>query len=326
MDMETLDKMDDEMEKQTKVQIGDVFGRWTVIGSYELGRKNERKWVCRCECGTERYVLERSLLYGGSKSCGCLKQERAKEVVSHDLLGKCFGELTVLKAVLPRDKRRGVWWQCRCTCGRIVEMPGTLLVTGRRTHCGCKTEKHYAYRDVTGQRFNRLTALFPLDERDAKGSVMWRCRCDCGNEVDVPYNNLAYSDMKSCGCQKKEHDQMLGELLTHVAGTSIDHLRSKKLPKNSSTGVKGVYLIRGKYQAKIVFQQKQYWLGAYSTLEDAAEARKEAEESINDQVTAFYAKWKAKADANKEWAAQNPIHIEVEKKGARLEVILLPKI
>lgn len=63
---------------------------------------------------------------------------------------------------------------------------------------------------------------------------------------------------------------MLCEALTHVAGTSIDYLRSRKMPRNSSTCVKGVYLIKGKYHAKIVFQKKQYWLGSFSSLEDAA--------------------------------------------------------
>ena len=216
--------------------------------------------------------------------------------------------------------------KCICTCGNAIEIPGTLLVTGRRTQCGCKYEKHYFYRDITGQRFNRLLALYPLRERDTKGSVIWRCRCDCGNEVDISYNNLAYSDIKSCGCQKREHDQILGELLTRVVGTSIDHLRSKKVPANSTTGVKGVYLIKGKYIAKIVFQHKQYWLGTYSTLEEAIAARREAEEAINLQMIAFYSKWKVMADNDPIWAEEHPIHIEVKKSSFGLQVIFLPEI
>ena len=313
-------------EKHAKIRVGDTFGRWTVIDTYQLNSKKERKWLCRCSCGTERYVLERSLLCGESKSCGCLTKENAKKATGYDLSGKSFGDLVVQKAVQARDSRRGVWWQCRCTCGRTIELPGTLLVTGRRTHCGCKSEKHFAFCDITGQRFHRLTALFPLDKRDAKGGIIWHCRCDCGKEVDVSYNSLAYSAMRSCGCQKKEHDQMLNEALTHVAGTSIDYLRSKKVPKNSSTGVKGVYRIKGKYHAKIVFQKKQYWLGAYSNLEDAVKARKEAEIAINDRITEFYDRWKEKADKDQAWAEKNPIRIEIQKNGSSIEAELLPQI
>ena len=41
-----------------------------------------------------------------------------------------------------------------------------------------------AFRDLTGQTFNRLTVLYPLKERK-NGSVVWHCKCECGNECDV---------------------------------------------------------------------------------------------------------------------------------------------
>ena len=82
-----------------KFKAGDRIGRWTVLGEYELTGRNERKWLCRCDCGTERYVLERSLLYGGSESCGCLRKERALEINSPDLTGQQFGELKVIQKV-----------------------------------------------------------------------------------------------------------------------------------------------------------------------------------------------------------------------------------
>ena len=40
-----------------KFKAGDRIGRWTVLGEYELTGRNERKWLCRCDCGTERYVV-----------------------------------------------------------------------------------------------------------------------------------------------------------------------------------------------------------------------------------------------------------------------------
>ncbi len=156
--------------------------------------------------------------------------------------------------------------------------------------------------------------------------MIWRCRCDCGNELDVSYNNLVYSNMRSCGCQKREHDLQLKELIEHADGTSVSHLRSRKVPSNNTTGIRGVYLIKGKYVAKIVFQKKQYFLGAYDLIEDAAEARREAEEAINDQVTAFYDLWKVKADEDPEWADQNPVRISVERKNGELKVCLLPQL
>lgn len=304
--------------------LGKEFGRWTIVGDPVISAKGESKWLCRCACGTERYVLERSLLYGGSLSCGCLKKERALEVLVYDLAGQTFSDLTVLHRAEHQRKNGGVWWTCRCSCGKLRDYPATLLVTGRRTHCGCKSDPQYDYKDVTGQRFNRLTALYPVKTR-RNGSVYWHCRCDCGNEVDVPYNELMYTNRQSCGCKKKEHDAELQENLTRVDGTSIDILRSKKIPTSNTTGVKGVYFIRGKYVAKIVFQKKQYFLGSYKTLEEAADARKEAEEVIVAGTVRHYERWKQRADIDPAWASENPVRICVDKSSSgELSISFLP--
>ena len=52
-----------------KVDIsGERFGRWVAL------RRGvpSRKWLCRCDCGTEKLVAGPSLRAGGSLSCGCL--------------------------------------------------------------------------------------------------------------------------------------------------------------------------------------------------------------------------------------------------------------
>lgn len=312
-------------EKRIKtVKEGQKYGRWTVLDTFILSPRNERKWLCRCDCGTERYVLERSMLYGGSVSCGCLRRERALESNSPVLTGKQFGELTVIRKV-ENTKHNSTQWLCKCSCGSDYVVQGSLLVTGRRTHCGCKTVRGRP-ADITGKKFNRLTALYIAKRNDPKDGVIWRCRCDCGNEVDVFYNSLVFCNQKSCGCQKKEHDQKLKTFLTHVAGTSVDMLKSKKVPTDNTTGYKGVYLIRGKYIAKIVFQKKQYFLGTYENIEDAAQARKEAEEVLFDGFAEHYQKWKEIADTDMEWAKQNPVQIIVKQQDRKLNVVLLPDL
>lgn len=80
------------------------IGRWTVLDQSITKTNGEVAWLCRCSCGTERYVLERSLRYGGSASCGCLANERARSAVSHKLDGKVFGDLTVLHIASTQKK------------------------------------------------------------------------------------------------------------------------------------------------------------------------------------------------------------------------------
>lgn len=215
------------------VVAGVRIGRWTVQDEFIKTAKGEKKWLCRCDCGTERYVLERSLRHGGSMSCGCIRKEEAVKAISYDLAGQVFGDLTVLSKAENQRKNGGIWWTCQCSCGNLYDVPGSLLVTGRRTHCGSKAHpKNYASVDISNQRFHRLVALYPLKNRDPKGAVLWRCKCDCGNEADVSYNNLVYGNMKSCGCQKKEHDMELapipGETMTLAEiGHQLDALNKR---------------------------------------------------------------------------------------------------
>ncbi len=283
---------------KANIAPGDVIGRWTVLDACEKTEKGETKRLCRCECGTERYVLERSLRSGGSQSCGCLTRERAYEASAYDMLGKTFGELTVVGRSRKRTKLGG-YWTCLCSCGYTCEATASELVTGRKTHCGCKTVKNYASADITGQRFGMLVALYPTKKRDKKGYVIWHCRCDCGSEADVAYNAMVYGNQISCGCKQKEHMSALGQYLTHVDGTSIDAIRSKKLPTDNTTGYK---------------------------IADAAEARREAERVLFDGAAEHYRLWKEKADADPLWGEQNPIRIAVSHANGKLSVSFTPEL
>lgn len=52
------------------------FGRWMAIKpSNETGTDRGKKWLCLCDCGTEKYVRGTDLRFGYTKSCGCLKNE-----------------------------------------------------------------------------------------------------------------------------------------------------------------------------------------------------------------------------------------------------------
>lgn len=245
-----------------------------------------------------------------------------------DLSGMVFGELTVLERLPAQGKNKGIRWRCRCSCGREYETLGSLLRTGRRVHCGGDSHpKNYASADIAGQKFGRLTALEPTSYRDARGFVIWKCRCDCGSEPLISYNELKYTNLQSCGCSRKEHSEKLRNYLTHVDGTSVDILKSKKTPKDNTTGCRGVYFIRGKYVAKISFQKKTYYLGAYDMIDEAIKIRKEAEALLFDGTADYYQKWKARADEDPDWANQNPIHIEVEHdKSKGLQIRYLPEM
>lgn len=59
------------------------------------------------------------------------------------------------------------------------------------------------YIDLTGHRFERLTVI-EISGKDKCGYLMWRCKCDCGNEKIIRGHRLRQNITKSCGCLRKE--------------------------------------------------------------------------------------------------------------------------
>jgi len=55
-------------------------------------------------------------------------------------------------------------------------------------------------KDLAGQRFGRLTVIQPTEKRMDNGSVVWQCRCDCGNLTEVSSRRLVRGKVRSCGC------------------------------------------------------------------------------------------------------------------------------
>ena len=63
--------------------------------------------------------------------------------------------------------------------------------------------------DLTGQRFGKLLVLEEVkDKRASNGAIIWRCKCDCGKEVEVVGTNLRKkkNPTTSCGCKTNSKD------------------------------------------------------------------------------------------------------------------------
>jgi hypothetical protein len=64
--------------KNRRTLIGQRFNRLVVIAYADTTSKRAR-WLCRCDCGTEKVVIGKSLREGHTKSCGCLSREEARK-------------------------------------------------------------------------------------------------------------------------------------------------------------------------------------------------------------------------------------------------------
>lgn len=293
---------------------GKKFGKLKVLK--RLDKKEDRYyvWLCQCECGNTAQVNTKRLVRGTITNCGCIPKKTARNgQIAEDLTGRRFGKLTVLRRV--KNKNNRTCWLCRCDCGREKEVSAHDLKTGKVKSCGCRQfYKGKGVKDISGKRFGRLTVLRVTDKRDQKGSVYWRCRCDCGQELDVTADSLMWGNYRSCGCLRREIQETIPKRLHRIDGTCVEILEHRKNRRDNTSGFRGVYPTKnGKYRACIGFQSKKYWLGTYETFENAVEARMMAEEMIHGGFLKVYRRWMARAEQDPKWGEENPLHFRVEK-------------
>jgi hypothetical protein len=63
------------MGRAIDIKPGDPFGRWTAIRRVENSPRGAARYLCRCECGTEKPVVVSTLASGKSTSCGCWRSD-----------------------------------------------------------------------------------------------------------------------------------------------------------------------------------------------------------------------------------------------------------
>lgn len=137
-------------------------------------------------------------------------------------------------------------------------------------------------QDLTGMKFGNLIAIEPVKDKSVGRSVCWKCRCMlCGKEKEIPANQLKKGVQTSCGCLRANRLQKTNG---YIDGTCLKNVFSDKVSKNNTSGYKGVFRKRGKWAACIQYKKKNYYLGSYDELEEAVEARKEAEKQVREDA------------------------------------------
>jgi len=63
---------------------------------------------------------------------------------------------------------------------------------------GCISMRARKIKDLTGQRFGKLTALQFMGQK--QGSAIWQCRCDCGKICVRNRVHFYNAKIPSCGC------------------------------------------------------------------------------------------------------------------------------
>ena len=133
-------------------------------------------------------------------------------------------------------------------------------------------------RDIT---FGYLTPIEPTEKRHRK-DVVWRCKCKCGNIVEMPATRLLTGNTLSCGCMKVENILSASK---HIAGTHLFQSLKEDAPRSDNlSGYVGVSPKRDKWFAHITYRGTRYHLGTYSNIEDAIKARARAKELVMEDA------------------------------------------
>lgn len=170
-------------------------------------------------------------------------------------IGTKYELLTIIGPAESRNGKR--YWRCKCDCGNETEIPtGKLGVT---KSCGCLNHKQ-KYEDLKGQIFEYLTVL-EYNGKDNSNKVLWKCKCNCGNETIVRANDLKNKKILSCGClgkerkkegylkyikEKKEHPSYYNNLINQVFGklTVLEFDEKTTIEKRTENNKKSYWLCK----------------------------------------------------------------------------------
>lgn len=211
--------------------------------------------------------------------------------MTEDIIGKTIGHLTVVER-LSVDEWHRMQYRCKCDCGGEIVLNRAQLRRGEPYHCGCR--KQLMRSDLAGKTFGRLTVIGPSDKRGPRGKrtvPLWECRCECGEICYKATDTLTNPDESMCAkCADKVHTTKARKEAGFVEKTQISKLKSEKMSKANTSGVKGVsYHARDNlWRAQIGFKGQKISLGYYRNFEDAVKARRRAEEKYFDTFLEAY--------------------------------------
>lgn len=128
-----------------------------------------------------------------------------------DITNRRFGYLTAIKDSGKR-KNESVIWECKCDCGKIVEIPIGNLTNGHTRSCGCRRNELASNNLIKnieiGSKYGRLTVLY-RDKHNYYERIKWICKCDCGTIISVDGTKLRNGHTQSCGCLNSKGEELI---------------------------------------------------------------------------------------------------------------------
>ncbi len=124
------------------------------------------------------------------------------QYIPKDCAGKRFGMLTAVNRTDKKATDGAYFWRFQCDCGKIIERTTGKIKNCKSCGCFRENKSWFQEKDLRGFKNFMVTAIEPTNKRANGGYVIWKMRCDCGNEFERPSYYLVKGFTKSCGCKK----------------------------------------------------------------------------------------------------------------------------
>ena len=218
------------------------FGRLTVISQdkdyISPSGVKMRKWICRCDCGTIKSVLEGFLKTGNTKSCGCLWREKSKNGLRRSM-DTCGNEIRIEDGIA-YIKLSNSEEEMMCNEDDLNKI---------KNYRWRLSDKGYARCVITINGKRKTVFAHRMIINAKKGKIVDHIN---RNRLDNRRDNLRTVDIKA---------------------SSIN----RKLKDGNKTGYAGVYKRNDYWTAMITMEGKWKTIGHFNTFEDVVDARRKAE-------------------------------------------------
>lgn len=197
-----------------------------------------------------------------------------------DRTGQIFSKLIVLEQA-GRNSLKKVLWRCRCECGNETVVVSGSLVTGNTTSCGCGFKETVTKHGGSGKgsyntwraMIRRCTVQTDKDYPRYGGKGVWVC------PEWLQYEKFVADMGEPTGDETLDRKDVYGNYTPENcrwAGVKTQN-RNTRLRANSKTGFIGVSQVGSRFMAKVTVGKKSFYSKVFSTVEEAATARKELE-------------------------------------------------
>ena len=130
------------------------------------------------------------------------------------LIGTKIHKWTVLGL---KNDRRHADAICQCECGTVKPVNIRNLINDCSKDCGCGRKAMLTETkslNLVGNRYGKLVVEELLDGSNKFNRRMYRCKCDCGNEMVLPSSSLTTMHTLSCGCLLSYYNMFIRQWLT----------------------------------------------------------------------------------------------------------------